>query len=144
MANGKGVDTFVPELIEQQKWYIERIMNHVNPYTGLAYKDDPLFAMMEINNENAFYRCMLTYADKTDRLPQVFRDALRTLWQEYLEEQYGSIDRLNEDWSTEYAGFHSVKIPDSFKTFRSDPAVPSAVPPRVLRVRLRNRSSLRL
>lgn len=29
---------------------------------------------------------------------------------------------MNEDWSTEYAGFHSVKISDSFKTFRSDPA----------------------
>lgn len=33
------------------KAYITRWLNHVNPYTGLAYKDDPTIAIVETGNE---------------------------------------------------------------------------------------------
>ncbi|MBQ3866412.1 MAG: hypothetical protein II776_05870, partial [Clostridia bacterium] len=38
-------------MIELQKEFADQIWNHVNPYTGLAYKDDPVFVMTEITNE---------------------------------------------------------------------------------------------
>ncbi|MBO4885352.1 MAG: cellulase family glycosylhydrolase [Clostridia bacterium] len=44
-----------PRLIELQKKYIHDIWNHVNPYTGLAYKDDPVIVMSEIINERDFF-----------------------------------------------------------------------------------------
>ncbi|MBR3437619.1 MAG: hypothetical protein IKG97_07690 [Lachnospiraceae bacterium] len=40
-----------PTLIALQKEYAEQLWTHVNPYTGLAYKDDPVFVLTEIINE---------------------------------------------------------------------------------------------
>jgi len=42
-------------LIELQKEFCTQIWNHVNPYTGLAYKDDPVFVLSEISNENDLF-----------------------------------------------------------------------------------------
>jgi len=37
--------------IRAQERYLVQVMNHVNPFTGLAYKDDPSIIAVEINNE---------------------------------------------------------------------------------------------
>ncbi len=42
-------------LIDLQKKFIRDIWSHVNPHTGLAYKDDPVFALTEIVNERDFF-----------------------------------------------------------------------------------------
>lgn len=42
---------FSRRLIELQKDLATRLWTHVNPYTGLAYCDDPVFVMAEITNE---------------------------------------------------------------------------------------------
>lgn len=39
------------EIIAKQKRYFTQLLNHVNPYTGLAYKSDPDIIAIEINNE---------------------------------------------------------------------------------------------
>ena len=46
---------FDPRLIELQKEFCTQIWTHVNPYTGLAYKDDPAIALSEIANENEMF-----------------------------------------------------------------------------------------
>lgn len=46
---------FSRQLIELQKEYMVQILEHVNPYTGLAYKDEPAIAMAEIANENCLF-----------------------------------------------------------------------------------------
>ena len=38
-------------MIELQKEMFSMLWSHVNPYTGLAYKDDPVFVMAELVNE---------------------------------------------------------------------------------------------
>lgn len=43
------------KLIELQKEFIRDIWTHVNPYTELAYKDDPVFVLTEIVNERDFF-----------------------------------------------------------------------------------------
>lgn len=43
---------FDPYLIELQKKFNEQMWTHVNPYTGLAYKDDPVVALSQIATEN--------------------------------------------------------------------------------------------
>ncbi len=44
-----------PRLIELQKRFMEQMWTHVNPYTGLAYKDDPAIALTEIVNEDDLF-----------------------------------------------------------------------------------------
>lgn len=52
MPAGRPYSNFDPHLIDLQKKFNEQIWNHVNPYTGLAYKDEPAIALSEIVNEN--------------------------------------------------------------------------------------------
>ncbi len=40
-------------MIELQKKFIKDLMTHVNPYTGLAYLDDPCIALSEFVNESS-------------------------------------------------------------------------------------------
>ena len=41
------------EAIAAQETYLRDLVKHTNPYTGLAYKDDPSIVGFEINNEPA-------------------------------------------------------------------------------------------
>ena len=34
---------------------MRRLLEHVNPYTGLAYKDDPALAILETHNEDSIF-----------------------------------------------------------------------------------------
>lgn len=40
-----------PQAISAQETYLRDLVKHTNPYTGLAYKDDPSIVGFEINNE---------------------------------------------------------------------------------------------
>ena len=44
-----------PRLIELQKEFCTQIWTHYNPYTKLCYKDDPVFVLTEITNENHLF-----------------------------------------------------------------------------------------
>jgi hypothetical protein len=48
---GKGDCLTNPDAIKAQENYLEQFMNHVNPYTGIAYKDDPRLIAVEVSNE---------------------------------------------------------------------------------------------
>ena len=48
---GKAGSLTHPEAIKAQENYLYQFLNHVNPYTGLAYKDDPDVIAFEISNE---------------------------------------------------------------------------------------------
>ncbi len=49
---GKPYANFDERMIELQKKYCHDLWTHVNPYTGLAYKDDPAVALTEFTNES--------------------------------------------------------------------------------------------
>ncbi|MCB0855812.1 MAG: hypothetical protein KDD63_26505, partial [Bacteroidetes bacterium] len=48
---GKGNCLTDPDAIKAQENYLFQFMNHVNPYTGIAYKDDPDLIAVEVSNE---------------------------------------------------------------------------------------------
>lgn len=48
---GKEGSLTHPEAIAAQENYLTQFMNHVNPYTGIAYKNDPNLIAVEISNE---------------------------------------------------------------------------------------------
>ena len=79
---GKAVSMFDPRMIELQKDYDRLILNHVNPYTGLAYKDDPAIAMLEIVNETS-----LTNLGFSGGLPGSYEDDLNALFQKWCANQ---------------------------------------------------------
>lgn len=51
----KGATWFDREIIDSEKDYARRLLSHVNPYTGLSYAQDPVVAMIELNNEDAIF-----------------------------------------------------------------------------------------
>ena len=52
-----GVDNVNERMIELQKKFHKEILEHVNPYTGVAYKDETCISMMELANENSIIHC---------------------------------------------------------------------------------------
>ena len=55
--SARPYSTFDPRLIELQKKFNEQLWTHVNPYTQLAYKDDPAVVLTEVTNENDVFAC---------------------------------------------------------------------------------------
>ena len=52
---GKQVGIYARELIERQKEYATQLFTHKNPYTGLAYKDEPAVVASEFINESTIF-----------------------------------------------------------------------------------------
>jgi hypothetical protein len=48
---GKDACLINPNAIRAQEQYLFQFLNHVNQYTGIAYKDDPAIVAFEISNE---------------------------------------------------------------------------------------------
>lgn len=55
--SARPYSTFDRRLIDLQKKFNEQLWTHVNPYTKLAYKDEPAIVLAEITNENDLFSC---------------------------------------------------------------------------------------
>lgn len=84
---GKPWAMIEEDLIELQKEYAANLFNHVNPYTGLAYKDDPAVILSELYNEcNLFNQIVINYENHPyycRRFRERFRDWLAQKGLEY-------------------------------------------------------------
>jgi hypothetical protein len=65
---------FDPRLIELQKEFNRDLWTHTNPYTRLAYKDDPAIALSEIVNESDPYFFKVKVEPYRTRLEKIYRD----------------------------------------------------------------------
>ena len=65
---------FDRRLIELQKEYSRNLWMHVNPYTKLAYKDDPAVAMMEFANENDLWSQSVVLEPYRTRFEAMYRE----------------------------------------------------------------------
>jgi len=78
----KGLTLYDPRLIELEKEYARRLLTHVNPYTGTAYRDEPAVAIVEILNENGLYLGFRAptayYDDELTALYNTWLEAKRT------------------------------------------------------------------
>ena len=80
----RGPDFFYGPLIEKEKEYAREVLGHVNPYTGLALKDDPCVAMVEINNENGMFSTWANgLLDGGETFGPVYQDEFRRQWQAF-------------------------------------------------------------
>ncbi|WP_043589737.1 hypothetical protein [Geminisphaera colitermitum] len=69
-------------LVSRQKQFFSKLWNHHNPYTGLAYKDDPVFVTTEIINESDLF----THGPK-DHIPPPYRDTFQRMFHDWLDAQ---------------------------------------------------------
>jgi hypothetical protein len=69
----KPYSNFDPKLIELQQEFSRNLWTHVNPYTGLAYKDDPAIALMEFANENDLFTQQVELEPYRTRFEQQYR-----------------------------------------------------------------------
>jgi len=101
---GGGKDTygkasFVQEYIDSQWAYAEALLNHVNPYTGVAYKDDPALAIVEMRNEDSvFFHNPLGHNFVHGDDAPAHREYLREMWHDWVADNYASDAELSAAW----------------------------------------------
>ncbi len=71
----------------------ERMLNHVNPYTGIAWKDDP--AMLSVEYYNEFTNSMGRINILTPKVRKMAEDKFIA----YLKAKYKTVDDLNKAWN---------------------------------------------
>ena len=86
---------FDRRLIELQKEYARKLLrDHVNPFTKLAYADDPAVVMLEIYDESGLFM----KRDVWRTMPQPYARNFRGLWNTWLKKKYGSTARVEAAW----------------------------------------------
>ncbi len=116
-----GMATFIEEYQDSQWEYARLLLSHVNPYTGLAYKDDPALAIVETRNEDSvFFHNPLNDPFVRGQSHPHHVTRLKRMWQEWVRQQYGTDAALADAWgaglrkSTTRNGDGSVRSrPDS-------------------------------
>ena len=116
-----GLDNFEPRMIELQKKYHRDILNHVNPYTGLAYKDDPAIGMLEIANENSIVSSWFNVKRYNfPNLTEPYASQLRKLWNSFLVDKYKSTAAMKKAWTEALKGDGTEYIPEGIFTGKPD------------------------
>ena len=73
-------------LIDLQKEFMTQLWTHVNPYTGIAYKDDPAIVLTEISNENDLF--VDTAGRRKDYVePTYYTNEFRQMFKAWLEKE---------------------------------------------------------
>ncbi len=94
-----GMATFVQEYQDSQWRYAGLLLNHVNPYTGLAYKDDPTLAIVEARNEDSiFFHNPLGDAFVKGKTHPHHTARLKKMWQQWVRDRYGDDETLAAAW----------------------------------------------
>lgn len=114
MKENKGLDNFDPTFILHQKEFIRTVFNHVNPYTGLAYRDDPAVMTWEINNECSLAICWFKW-NLEDNLTPYFRRELERQFCDWLRAKYGTTAHLREAWVVSSPPEPDVLLPDTWR-----------------------------
>ena len=84
-------------LIELQKEYAKEFLTHVNPYTGLAYADDPAVITVQMNNEESAIKGDMG-ADMTEQM-KPYRDEVQKRFNSFLLAKYETRDRMKKAWT---------------------------------------------
>ena len=87
-----GLLFFNPKLQEAYRGWTREFYSRVNPHTGLAIKDDPTVAMLQIQNEDS----MLFWT--TNAIHKAQWKNLTRLFCQWLEKKHGSLSQAKEAW----------------------------------------------
>lgn len=94
---------------ERFRYGATTLLNHVNPYTKLAWKDDPAIVLVEYYNEQ--YLGMGRYAEAARQFPEDHKFVL-SVWNRWLKKRYANVPRARWPEPLRKAGDGLVEIPD--------------------------------
>lgn len=78
---------------------MQKLLCHVNPYTGLALIDDPAVITVQINNEESAIKGTMETDYREDMQP--YRDEVQKRFNDFLLMKYATRERLKEAWTFE-------------------------------------------
>jgi hypothetical protein len=97
-----GYVNYMPQLQAAEWEWARRLLDHVNPYTGLRYAEDPALAVVEVHNEDSiFWHFPLNPLESGrdgDRPIPRHQAELQRMWMEWLADRYGSDAALLAAW----------------------------------------------
>ncbi len=93
----KIVGIYMPALINAQKDFAQEMLEHVNPYRGVSYANDPAIAFVEITNEDSFF--MWGSTQTLQNLPSYYADVLKQQYNTWLGNEYGDTNGLEQAWN---------------------------------------------
>jgi len=112
-SDGRSSSGYVPivEELQDAEWtWMQALLDHENPYTGLRYADDPALAVLEVHNEDSiFWHSPLNTLSLGDA-PNL-NARLSELWMEWLAERYASDEALAEAWGDGMSSEDSLTNP---------------------------------
>ena len=94
-----GVVNFSRPLQDLQRRYVKALLEHRNPYTGLAYKDDPALAVLEVHNEDCVFFHWPLNALAKGEMPR-HAQLLRRMFCQWARERYLTDQALRRAWGT--------------------------------------------
>ncbi len=108
-----GLVNFMTPLQDAEWEWVEALLLHENPHTGLRYLDDPALAIVEVHNED----CIFWHAPLNDlaapNSPYPKHAAiLKRMWMEWLQKRYGDDAALRKAWGPGIRRGDSVNNPD--------------------------------
>jgi hypothetical protein len=83
----KGVDIFDSIMRNLHKEYATQLLTHVNQFTGHAYYNDRVIAMVEVTNEDSLL--VVWQKGEIDELGDFYQDELDALWRIWWAEHIG-------------------------------------------------------
>lgn len=102
---GTGMYQIFPQARAAHKTVCNLLLNHINPFTNKAYKDEPALAMIEIMNIGSYTsldrRQMLNYNKAGYTLCYNHSRRVDTLFAEFLQKKYGSTAQIRNAWATQ-------------------------------------------
>jgi hypothetical protein len=100
----RGVSHYNRRMIELQEEFARRLLDRTNPFTGLAYAEDPAVFCIEIANEDSLFGSLLTdgeinfLPDVSTSLPEAYSRELDDLWNAWLRDRYAGEEALRRAW----------------------------------------------
>jgi hypothetical protein len=101
---------FMPQLQEAEWEWARTLLSHVNPHTGLAYKDDPALAIVEVHNEDSVFWHSPLNDLKEGNYPRHTAE-LKSRWGQWVKERYGTDAQLQQAWDAGMKSGDSVDNP---------------------------------
>jgi len=90
---------FAPDLQQLSIDLTVNMLNHVNPYTGLRYADDPALAFIEFQNEDNIFWSAIGQSLKQ---APTYRKLLCSQFSQWLKNKYGSQEKFETAWGKDH------------------------------------------
>ncbi len=104
LRNTYGLVNISPKLQELQLEYLQALLLHKNPYTGLRAVDDPELAVLEFQNEDCvFFHFPLNELPDGKKRP-LHTKRLRQRFFEWSKAKYGNQNAMKKAWGSLHSG----------------------------------------